>query len=271
MNFSKLQLHSKTKCIFKTTNHIYVYERTPYRWVLFNKKYVQTMIHIRKYHSPILPYLYPMGIFYQLQPGNTLLLGLGGGGLIHHLNPNFDDYHFTIVEKYQEMIDIARKFFFLPLHPNLDIKCEDANTFLHHTQKQYQHILIDLGDVHGFPTSCANVDFFQKAYQHLTDQGILALNLTHFYEIQTFKTLLNIPPLVIYADGNWILFWIKDKQGKTKLINLLQKNHYIKSYQWQAQLGDCIRLYPPFRQQLNQYIYLSYYFLKTKWLTKKSN
>lgn len=247
MNISNLKLYSQAKCIFQSKDEIYVYERRPYRWIIFNERYIQTMIHIHKPERPILPYLHPFAVFCQLRPGNILLLGLGGGGLIHYLKPILKNHAITAIEKYPTMIAIAKDYFYLPEHQNLNIICADANTYLNQREKTYPYILIDLGDLNGFPSDCANTKFFENVYQNLTHDGSLILNLTHNSEIPKFKDILSATfkttPLIVFANGNWLLVATKAVYGKDKLLELLNQNLYIKTHQWIPSLGECLQLH----------------------------
>ena len=256
MNISNLKLYSQAKCIFQSKDEIYVYERRPYRWIIFNERYIQTMIHIHKPERPMLPYLHPFAVFCQLRPGNILLLGLGGGGLIHYLKPILKNHAITAIEKYPTMIAIAKDYFYLPTHPHLNIICADAKTYLHQREKTYPYILMDLGDLNGFPSDCANTHFFEHTYQNLTDEGVLVLNLTHSNEIPKFKDILTkiftVTPLIISANGNWLLVVTKHAQAKVKLIELLNNNFYIKTYEWIPSFGACIQLHSQSLQKIRK-------------------
>lgn len=240
MNIYK-QLEAKQKnCIYKSPQGILVYQRHRYRWVLFNDLYIQTMIDTKKLERPLLPYLNPMLKLLSITPGQLCLLGLGGGGAIHALNPFL--HQITVVEKYQEMIDIAKNFFFVKETPNLSIVCDCAANFLKQNQAQFQHIIVDLGDKYGFPGVCQNLEFFSNAYKCLTDNGLLILNLTHHSQIKDFfhllQTVFNQRPFAISAQGNWLLVVVKGALARERLIEQLNKAQLIKSFSWDVEFGE---------------------------------
>jgi spermidine synthase len=255
--FQKLK-DPKNKCIHISANDISVFEKKPFRWVEFNKKYIQTMINLNHPHKPILPYLRPLMIFSLLNPGDLLLLGLGGGGLIHVLKKQQPDTKITVIEKYDEMIKIAKKFFLVKEDKFLKIVNQSADVFLSENTSAYQHIIIDLGDKDGFPISCFNLDFFINAHKALKEDGIIVLNLPNHHEIESFKPLFidsfGAFPLIIYAEGNWILVATKMPNKKQKVIELLKKNYLLKSYEWDNITGAHIHLNTTSQQFIKKHI-----------------
>lgn len=244
MDYLKFLSHRHSKLIFRSPNAISVYQRKSYRWILFNHKFIQTMIHVQKPHKIVLPYLHSLLIFAQEYPGPVLLLGLGGGAAVHILNRQHPLTPITVVEKHQEMIVLAKKFFFLPQTSNLEIVCADASHYIYNCNQKFKHILIDLGDESGFPKSCMAPDFFQKASHMLTHDGILCLNISNSKDIDIFKiifkNLFQREPLIIYADGNWII--CHSQQGQNYLLQQLKQGNYLKTHVWRPSHGAYLTL-----------------------------
>lgn len=244
MNIYKLLAAKQKYCLYQSPQGIFVYQHRQYRWVLFNDLYVQTMIDTKHPKRPILPYLNPMLDLLDLQQGKICLLGLGGGGLVHALDNK--NYSMTVVEKFPEMIEVAKQFFFIKETSKLSIICDCAASFLNQTQQQFSHIIIDLGDAYGFPKECHTQNFFSAAYEHLEDHGLLILNLTSHSQIKDFSNFLQIAfkqrPLPIYAQGNWLLVAIKGEQARKNFINQLDEQHLIKTFSWDSELGEQIYL-----------------------------
>jgi len=255
MNLLKYQSKIKRKCIYKTSNDIYVYQYGDYRWILFNDLYIQTMINIKKPKKTLLPYLAPLLTFTRLQPGPICLLGLGGGGAIHALHDS--KIELTAVEKYPEMIKIAQQFFYIQEHEKVKIICESADIFLQKNTKKFDHLIIDLGDHFGFPSECRNSDFFENSYHAIAENGILALNLTQHADIADFKNIITQvfghKPLILQAAGNWLLIIKKNPHGRNELIELMQHHHLIKNFIWDMGFGESIILTCQIEQHLRRW------------------
>jgi len=265
-----LQCIKQGKCIHKTRNSIYVYENKRYRWVLFNERFIQSLMDKKNPKKTVIPYLNTLRLFQNMLPGNTCLLGLGAGSLIHQLlHPG---YQLDIVEILPDMIDVAEKFFYLPKNPAVKIHCQCANQFLQQHQENFLHIIVDLGDENGFPEQLKNIDFFKHLYQRLEKNGFLAFNLCQFHDINVFKPLFKelfgYYPLVIEVDGNWLLFARKN-QSKQSLVNILQNKYYLKSLIWHPTYGEIAHLNTPLVQKFKAF--LSTWGWKCKNIIKKAH
>jgi spermidine synthase len=254
MNIYKKLFAQPKQCLYQSKQGIQVYQYRHYRWVLFNELYVQTIIDTKKLKRPILPYLKPMLTLLSLQPERLCFLGLGGGGVIHALPPT--PYPITVVEKFPEMIEIAKKFFFIQENPNLSIICDCAANFLNTSDQQFNQIVIDLGDEYGFPEVCQNLEFFSNAHQRLNDEGILILNLPNHHQIKEFYSLLQVTfkqrPLSIEAQGNCLLIVSKGEHARDNLIHQLNRKHLISRFEWDPKIGEQITLNTPLARCLQR-------------------
>lgn len=237
---------NKGRCIYRSPQNIEVYQNSKFIWIQFNALFIQSMIVKKKPHHPILPYLNHFLLFTKLTPGPICLLGLGGGCVVHILRPLLDQHSLTAVEIHEDMIHIAKQFFKLPEHQNLNIICNSAENFMSQNQKKYKHLLIDLGNATGFPKECRTTLFIEHCYAALEEGGILMMNLTHYSDISFFKPIIQSifrqNPLIIEADGNWILSVNKNSTKKI-LINMLKNSGFLKSFYWHSGLGEMISLH----------------------------
>jgi len=205
---------------------------------MFDKRFVQSIMDKNNQKKIIIPYLQTLIFFQKQLAGKTCLMGLGAGSAVPHLRNNM--HQLFIVEIMPDMIEIAEKFFYF--HPDelIQLHCSCANQFITKTTESFQHIIIDLGDNLGFPSSCRGKDFFEAVYQRLEVGGILALNLTTLHEVpyftQTLKEVFRQQPLIIEQQGNWLLFTIKDIHSDY-LIEVMRNHHYLKSLVWYPQYG----------------------------------
>lgn len=239
------------KCIYQRKNEIFVFENQRYRWLTFNDSFIQSLMDKKKPQKLLIPYLDVLCLFYRENPGKTCLLGLGSGSLVHHLQK--ENHPLTVVELLPDVIEIAKKFFYLPQSSQIQMHAMCAMDFMKNTDDMFQHIIIDLGNHQGFPKACKSSEFFQDVYTRLAPNGFLALNLPSFSDLEffkpLFKSLFHTSPLIISAQGNWILFASKQYQ-QADLIKILQNKHYLKSFTWHPSYGDLAILHHPFSQQM---------------------
>ena len=182
------------------TDTLMVRQNALFRWLIF-KTYqpppaspshtgVQTLIH--RYFPAYFPlaYIPAMTLAYRSTPGNVCLLGLGGGGIAHALQPYRQHHLITAIEYQQSMIEVALTYFKLKHIRALDIIHQEAYAFLQQTQTSFQHVLVDLNDGLFFPKSCSQADFFKRCYACLVPQGSLAINIANPHEYQPILTHL---------------------------------------------------------------------------------
>lgn len=255
MDFNWYNKMLQGRCIYRSQQNIEVFENSQYRWIQFNARFIQSMISKKKPHLPVLPYLPHFLLFTRIFPGNICLLGLGGGCALHVLSLHLN-HALVAVERYEDMIHIAKTFFNIPEHPNIHIVHDSAEHFIANTQNQYRHLLIDLGDKEGFPESCRNQTFIDHCYHALQDKGILMLNLSHYPDLNFFKPLLKLQfsqsPLVIEADGNWILS-VGKKISRDDILQKLQQMGYLKSHHWHPGHGELLTLHPAWLIKIKQF------------------
>jgi spermidine synthase len=234
MDFNWYRKLHEGRCIFRSKQKIEVYANSKFIWIQFNTRFIQSMIIKKKPHRVVLPYLHHFLLFTKLFPGNICLLGLGGGCAIHLLKPLLKEHTITAVELHEDMIHIAKNFI-----------CDSAEHFMSRNTRQYQHLLVDLGDADGFPIPCKTEKFIRDCYHALTIQGQLMINLTHFSDVEFFKPIIkqlfNENPLIIEADGNWIIS-INKNTSKKKIIHMLEYTGHVKSLNWHPGHGELLTL-----------------------------
>ncbi|GGI75734.1 spermidine synthase [Legionella impletisoli] len=166
-------------CIYESNSGIRVYQNLIYRWLTFSTRPIQTLLN--RYHPerPMLDYLVPLTLAVRSKPGKTCLLGLGGAGAAHYLQPHLQTSWLDIIECNQEVIDVAKRFFMADTISNTTIYYEPAESFIQKDTHQYDHVLIDLFDEQAFPESCNTEAFFIHCVRQLTSQGILAINIAN--------------------------------------------------------------------------------------------
>ncbi|PKM11342.1 MAG: spermine synthase [Gammaproteobacteria bacterium HGW-Gammaproteobacteria-3] len=120
-------------------------------------------------------------LLFKEQPGEVLMIGLGGGTLTKYLLHHFDECKIKVVEYRHGVVKIARSHFHLPLDPRLKIKIGEGGHFIRQhsldLSRQYDLLMVDAFDHAGMATSVSGEAFFDSCKTLLKYDGILAINL----------------------------------------------------------------------------------------------
>ena len=110
-------------------------------------------------------------------PKSVLLLGLGGGTLVHTLKRFFPDCHITCLELDVQHIHIAKRYFKIP-QEQVTVINGDAYAYLGRTGKRFDLIVDDVFQhVKGEPERTIQPPEATQYQQHLTMNGVLAMNI----------------------------------------------------------------------------------------------
>ncbi len=101
-------------------------------------------------------------------PQNILVLGLGGGSVIHLLQRLYPDSAITAVEIDPVVINIAKKYFFLDQVKNLTVIRGDAVQYIQHLPQDnyFDLVLVDCYLGHQIPKELSSVRFIKKVKKH---------------------------------------------------------------------------------------------------------
>ena len=111
-------------------------------------------------------------------PRNILLLGTGGGSLIHFLKFHYPECQLTSVDLDAELQAIMHQQMLLPVaDEHLHYVIDDAAHFLHHCDRQFDLILVDIFNGSQSPQWLQDSQNIQQMYALLSDQGAIAYNL----------------------------------------------------------------------------------------------
>lgn len=110
-----------------------------------------------------------------------LMLGLGGGTLLTHLNRLLPNITLDVVELRQAVIDVAYRYFYLPDVPEITPICTDASAFMAQASTEgapgYDVLVIDLFDDQGMPDAFAQFEFQQHCLQRVNTPGLVIFNV----------------------------------------------------------------------------------------------
>lgn len=120
---------------------------------------------------------------------SVLILGLGGGTLLHTLKRFFPDCHITCLELDTQHIHIAKRYFKIP-QEHVTVIHGDAYAYLRNTRKRFDLIVDDVFQhVSGEPERDGMFTNARLYLQHLTVNGLLAMNIIDDEPYQAIDTI----------------------------------------------------------------------------------
>ncbi len=119
---------------------------------------------------------------FKAMPNRILLLGLGGGGLVHFLLKAAPQAKIEVVELRHEVIELSKTYFKLPIfNKRLSVHCCDALLFVHdniiNNSQKYDMIFVDVFDKDGPSKINKDVNFIFSCKALLNNSGVVAFNL----------------------------------------------------------------------------------------------
>ncbi|GGB54532.1 fused MFS/spermidine synthase [Shewanella inventionis] len=146
------------------------------------------------------------------QPKSVIILGLGGGALVHSLRHVDAAIKITAVELRQRVIEVAKKFFQLPLSKKLTLINQDANLFLAQAEhKKVDVIFADIYSNKGVDKQQLTDLFINQSKQLIKADGFLVLNCwkEHSRDRHLRDTLYSHFTHVyacLTGGGNWVIY-----------------------------------------------------------------
>ncbi len=107
---------------------------------------------------------------------SVAILGLAGGTSARQVASVFPNSQIDGFEIDETVIEVGYEYFAMDI-PNLTVYAQDARLGLRSMQKQYQLISIDAYRPPYIPAHLITVEFFQEVSDHLTEDGVLVLNV----------------------------------------------------------------------------------------------
>jgi len=104
------------------------------------------------------------------------IVGLAAGTTARQASAAFPNIEIDGFEIDPEIVDVGRQWFDMN-EPNLNVIVEDGRWGLKKSEKQYQIISVDAYRPPYIPAQMTTREFFQEARAHLTDDGVLVLNV----------------------------------------------------------------------------------------------
>lgn len=163
-------------------NYIEVLERDGFTLLRLNEgQGVHSVYHPTElnYHGPwemflIAPFFHP-----DREPasiGRIGIVGLAGGTLARQASAVFGPVPIDGWEIDPEIIRVGRAYFGMDL-PNLNAIAQDGRFGLAHAEAQYDLIAVDAYRPPYIPWHLTTREFFRIVYDHLTDEGVVVINV----------------------------------------------------------------------------------------------
>lgn len=161
-----------------------VQEPTGERSLHFGSISKQSSVDPQAPHRLVLPYTRTLtaALLFNPEPSRILLLGLGGGALVHFFRHHFPEAAIEAVEHSAHVLAVARDFFHLPADDRrLTIHLAGASEFLAapgpDSAGSWDLVVADVFDAQGPADGTLDRDFYAAVRERLSPEGVLAVNL----------------------------------------------------------------------------------------------
>lgn len=148
----------------------------------------ETQMDLKHPERLLIPYTRSMFVSYLFQPDpqRVLIVGLGGGAMVHFLRHHDPTVMIDAVEIDPTVVALADRFFSTQADTNTTIHTQDAFDFFTTPKHQYDVIFMDAflkptsqTDTTGVPTRLKTQEFLRSLEPHLTPNGVVVFNLNH--------------------------------------------------------------------------------------------
>lgn len=121
----------------------------------------------------------------------VLVIGVGGGTILHLLSRNFPEIKIVGVEIDEEIIKIARQFFELDKISNLEVVMGDGGEYVPAYQGEpFGLVFVDAYLGGNFPLHFEEENFLQQLWRIAHPKGVVAINRTGGFDPRKFRELL---------------------------------------------------------------------------------
>ncbi|MFS1440012.1 spermidine synthase [Shewanella sp. 10N.286.48.A6] len=208
---------------------IYVLDDGDFRVLSFGDNDEQSKILKAAPHIPQHTYVQAMlAVLLFTKPKSAIIFGLGGGGLVHALRRFDAGIKLTAVELRADVIEIAKRYFQLPIGKKLKIELDDGGTFLARAEhKKVDIIFADMYIEQGVDEKQLTSEFIGTCHKGLKAEGFLVLNCWKEHsKSELLKQVLSAHFANVYATltggGNWVVYASKQPHSFSSAYNKQQ-------------------------------------------------
>lgn len=140
----------------------------------------------------------------EMDSARMLVLGMGTGTYARQCMNYYDKLEIEGVEIDQKITNLAKKYFDLP--SSIKVTTYDGRAYLHAVNKKYDVIMVDAYQDITIPFQMSTVEFFTLVREHLTDNGVMVVNMNmHSEKKDTINdyladTIASVFPNVMLVD-----------------------------------------------------------------------
>lgn len=205
-----------------------VHEHDGYRWLCSGDAAIQSILRLDAPEKLLLPnhLAMLMGLLISNSPEAVLNLGTGTGAIERFLGNHLPALEIVSVDSNPSMIDLARAYFYLPR--DWPVQLQTAEDYLQHSQQTFSLVLADLFAGGDHAPCLFDANFYRLVAQHLTETGVLSLNLCPRTEAEIVSILLalrqSLPWVMLVKvpdHGNMVL--LAGKQPPPNDVELAQR------------------------------------------------
>ena len=111
------------------------------------------------------------------QLDNVLFVGGGGFSGPKSFLVEYPDAKIDVVEIDSDVIEAAKKFFYVPNDPRLNIINQDARLYLSQTEKKYDAVILDAYSGSSIPYHLLTLEYYEILEEKTHDDGVIISNL----------------------------------------------------------------------------------------------
>lgn len=147
---------------------------------------IQSVLNMKRPYELVTQYSRLMfaSYFFMPQQKQVLIVGLGGGAMIHFYEHYDAETKIDAVEIDEKVVQLAEKFFGVRTRKNTTIITEDAFLYFKSNKTRYDVIYMDAflkpsekTDATGQPLRLKTIEFYKGLREHLTPDGVVVINL----------------------------------------------------------------------------------------------
>ncbi|MFO7941392.1 MAG: fused MFS/spermidine synthase [Bacillota bacterium] len=125
--------------------------------------------HVGRY----IPYLHA-GSLFNPEPDRAMFLGLGGGAGVRSFHQTYPDCELRAVEIDENVVRVAREYFFVPRDERVSLVVEDGRRYLALNPGAFDHIILDAYNQDGYPSRLYTRECFELIHRALRSRIVKA-------------------------------------------------------------------------------------------------
>lgn len=157
----------------------FVFEETATISMHFNQHSIQSVMYKDDPEYLVLGYTRSMMgfLFFQPQPANIAMIGLGGGSLAKYCVKHLPDVHFTAIEINAQVIALRDQFNIPADSSKFSVLHANGADYVANKVGKVDVLLIDGFDENGHPAKLCSAGFYDNCYSKLNNNGVMVVNL----------------------------------------------------------------------------------------------